>query len=259
MMLAVDIGNTTVVMGAFFGESDQPRWVRRMPTRHDFTPEQWLEGLRGLLEDDLDTPVEGSVLSSVVPPATATLLPALEELCGKAPLVLGPDTAHGIDIPYYDKKKLGNDRVADAIAVKALFPLPAAIFDMGTATTLSVLDEDGRFIGGMILPGIRLMLESLSAQAFQLPEITIAQPTSVLANDTVTGMQNGIVYGAASMIDGLAMRVEERIGRPVNTIVTGGLCRFIVPYCRRDVKFEQHLLLRGLRQLWLRYREKGLV
>ncbi|NCB62939.1 MAG: type III pantothenate kinase, partial [Clostridia bacterium] len=194
--------------------------------------------------------VDGCILSSVAPELTALIRPALEYLTGRPVLMADHKLDDGLVLVGYDRKDLGNDRVVDAVAALLRYPPPLAIFDLGTATTLSVLDGGGRFIGGMILAGMQLSANALAAQASQLPEIRLETPKALLGTDAVSCMQSGAVFGTAAQIDGLSERIEEQLGQPVTTVVTGGMSRLVRPYCRRPLQYDEHLLLKGLRYLY---------
>ena len=251
MILTVDIGNSNVVVGGFTAQNE-PVFVRRLLSRRDWDGPCWHRALEPLLLESgyLDAP-EGCVLSSVAPELTALICPSLEHLTGRPVLVVDADLDDGLILVNYERKGLGNDRVVDAVAALAQYPPPLAIFDLGTATTLSVLDAAGCLIGGMILPGIQLSVDALSARASQLPEICLIPPKALLGTDAISCMQSGAVFGAAAQIDGLSERAEAQLGQPVTTVVTGGVSRLIYPHCRRPLQYDEHLLLKGLRYLYI--------
>lgn len=254
MLLTIDIGNTTIALGGFAG--DTLGFVRRLPSDRALDVPACAQGIRtqlaleGLSPSDL----EGAVLASVVPVLTGVVCQAMEQLTGSPPLLVDRTMDTGLLIGPYDTNNLGMDRIVDCVAALARWTPPLAVFDMGTATTLSVLDADGVFQGGMILPGLRLSVEALSARAAQLPPIEFAPPQSLIGRDTVSCMCNGALYGAAGAIEGIVQRLEEELGRPLTVILTGGLGRHILPLLRRRVEYEPQLQLLGLRQLWLKHR-----
>ncbi|MBD5147275.1 MAG: type III pantothenate kinase, partial [Oscillibacter sp.] len=149
------------------------------------------------------------------------------------------------------------DLLADAVAARFKYPLPLVFFDMGTATTLSVIDREGSYIGGMIIPGLRLSVDALSAQAAQLPYIRLDDPERLLGTNTVACMQAGAIYSSAAMIDGLLDRVEEHLGGPVTAVATGGLMARVLPYCKRQIHYDENLMLEGLRLLYHKNRPSG--
>ena len=250
MILTVDIGNSNVVLGGFH-EASEPEFVDRLPSDRSWSPNQWYAALKELLVSYAGE-IEGCALSSVVPELTVHIRSALEQLTSKEALVIDSSFQDGLELVNYDRTKLGNDRVVDMLSALAHYPVPTAIFDLGTATTLSVLDEAGRFIGGMILPGIRVSVNALSAQTSQLPAISLEPPKALLGTDTVSCMRNGAIYGAAAQIDGLTERVETLLGQPVTVVLTGGLSHLILPYCKHPICYDEYLQLKGLRYLYLR-------
>jgi len=229
MLLTIDIGNTTVAVGGFLGP--ELRFVRRLPSDRNMDAAACAARMRTLLAEEGAAPqdVEGAVLSSVVPSLTQVAVQAAEALTRRPVRVLGRDLDPAL----------------------ARWRPPLAVFDMGTATTLSVVDREGVFRGGMILPGLRLSVDALSARAAQLPCITFTQPEGLLGTDTVSCMRSGALYGAAAALEGISLRLEEELG-PVTVVLTGGHGRDILPLLRRAVEYEPHLQLMGLRELWLR-------
>ena len=149
------------------------------------------------------------------------------------------------------KQIMGGIYDASAAAAEE-YPLPVIVFDFGTATTVTVVDEQRRYRGGVILPGIKLGMQALFTGTAQLPDIRIEAPAHVICTETVESLQAGAVYGAAAMTDGLVERMESELGRPCTAVVTGGLGRFVVPHCRRRLVYDEHLLLRGLGMIWRR-------
>ncbi len=250
MILTVDIGNTNVVVGGFAGE--EPSFVDRLPSSREWDGTAWREALgkllreRGLTADK----IAGSALCSVVPELTERLRSALREVTRRPVRTVDAELDVGLVLAGYDRRTLGNDRVVDAVSALARYAPPLAVFDLGTATTLSVLDREGAFLGGMILPGLGLSVEALAARASQLPPIPLEAPATLLGTDAVSCMQSGAIYGAAAQIDGLTARVEELLGQPVTAVGTGGLSGLVCPYCRRAVFRDEHLLLRGLHLIY---------
>lgn len=248
MLLTVDIGNTTVAVGGFDGES--LRFLRRLPSDRALDDPGWQAALATLLAGEQVHAAEGSVLSSVVPVLTPRVAGALTALTGKPVLTVNKDTPTGLSIPHYDTASLGMDRVVDCVAALARYAPPLAVFDMGTATTLTVINEKRELVGGMILPGLGLSLEALSAKAAQLPPVTLVPPKALMGTDTLSCMNNGALYGAAGAIEGITARLEEECG-PLTVVLTGGMAPHVLPLLRRKVSYEPHLQLLGLRTLWL--------
>lgn len=194
--------------------------------------------------------IEGGIISSVVPELKIVMGRAMEELTGKRFLVVGSGIKTGLNIKMDNPSQLGADLVADAVAALSKYQPPLVFFDMGTATTLSVIDRQGSYIGGMIIPGLRLSVDSLSARAAQLPYINLDGPEQLIGTNTISCMQAGAIYSNAAMIDGLLERVEEELGEPVTAVATGGLMAAVLPYCKRKVDYDENLMLEGLRILY---------
>ena len=245
MILTVDIGNTNICI-AGFSEEKNPVFIKNYPDNRFHSSDE----LYNALKNDIDGTFDGAVLCSVVPVLTRMVKAALEKLVLCEIVVIDSDFNDGMAISGYDRRKLGNDRIADMTAVKKLYGAPAVIFDMGTATTVSVIDAEGVFIGGMIMPGLGLSLNALSSGTALLPGINPYQPNSLLGQDTVSCINNGVIYSQASAIEGICSRVEEMLSQHVNTVITGGAAKFILPVLRRKAIYDEHLLLRGLKILY---------
>ena len=243
MLLTIDIGNTTVAVGGFQGP--ELRFVRRLPSDRNMDAAVCAARMRTLLAE------EGAVLSSVVPSLTQVAVQAAEALTRRPVRVLGRDLDPGLPTGDYDASNLGMDRLVDCVAALARWRPPLAVFDMGTATTLSVVDREGVFRGGMILAGLSLSLDALSARAAQLPPVTLSPPEGLVGTDTERCMRYGAIYGAAGAVEGIAARLEEQFG-PLTVVLTGGNGAYVRPLLRIPVVWEPMLTHLGLRELWLR-------
>lgn len=246
-LLAVDMGNTNIVVGVL-NETEVVQSIRLSTDRRK-TNFEFLIQLRQLLEvfhiDVKD--ISDGILSSVVPELTLQVSWAMEQLLGKKILTLGnPEVKTGLVIDIENPSTLGKDRIADAVGALHEYPVPLMIVDMGTATTISVISKEKKHIGGMIIPGVRTSLNSLSEHASQLPFIPIEAPNHLIGKNTVDCMKSGVLYGNASMIDGLIDRIAEQIGEEPTVVATGGLSQLITPYCKHRVIYEENLLLKGL-------------
>ncbi|MBR3595889.1 MAG: type III pantothenate kinase [Clostridia bacterium] len=244
MIYAVDIGNTNICVAGFEKEYE-PVFIKNYPDNLYHFSGELVKALR-----ELPTEPEGAVLCSVVPALAPLAKTALDEITGGNVVVIDSGFNDGLRLSGYDRHKLGNDRVADMTAVKSLYPVPAVIFDMGTATTVSVIDREGVFVGGMILPGLGLSVNALSSGTALLPGIKPYQPNSLLGQDTVSCINNGVIYSQASSIEGICARVEDEFGEKITAVVTGGAAKFILPVCKRQVIYDEHLLLKGLKILY---------
>ena len=246
MILAVDIGNTNIVVG--FLDKTNIVAQGRIGTDKRKTEMDFLINFRLMIQvygiNIKD--IEGEILSSVVPEITHEVSQALELLLKKKPFIIGHGIKTGLNIKIDNQKTLGADRVCDAVCVIEEYKTPAIIIDMGTATTLSVIDKDNNHIGGMIIPGIKTSLDSLSSHASQLPFISLEAPKHLIGKNTVECMQSGMIYGTASMIDGLIDRIKEELGEDTSVISTGGLARLIIPYSKHEITYDPNILLKGL-------------
>ncbi|NLZ69917.1 MAG: type III pantothenate kinase [Clostridiaceae bacterium] len=254
MLLAIDVGNTHVVIGLM--EDDAVLGSGRFHTDRDYTEEEYGMLIDSYLRRHKYDPeqVQGAILSSVVPQLTPVFTRAIGMVCDCLPMVIGPGIKTGLDIRIDNPAQLGSDLVVNAVAAIAKYPLPIIIFDMGTATTASVIDEQGHYRGGMIIPGLRLSVNALSARAAQLPlNIGLEAPEQVIGTNTIASMRSGALYGHAAALDGIIDRIAEELGFPVEAVTvigTGGLMQAVYPLCRREIIFEPELMLYGLAQIY---------
>lgn len=253
MILAVDVGNTNICIGVM--EGIQIRQFARMLSRRQATATEYLLQLRSLLAKAglRGQEFAGCILTSVVPQLTPLLEDTCLELCGKAPLVVSHqmDTGFGYAVPQ--PELVGRDRLVDLTAALALYGqpgVPVMTIDLGTATTISVLDEKRMFRGGLIIPGVQTSLTALTSRAAQLPPIPLDRPRQLLGETPVDCMNTGIVNGTAAMLDGLVDRIARELGRRPVCIMTGGLSKFIIPCCTNQFIYDQDLLLKGLAILY---------
>ena len=250
MILAIDIGNSNVVIGGF--ENDKIEFTARVATDARRTEEQYAVEIYQILNlhGYSAREMEGSIISSVVPQLPSVMKAALRIITGKKPLVVGPGLKTGLNIKLDNPASLGADRVADTVAAIHEYPLPLLVVDMGTATTISVINDKEEFVGGAIMPGLRLSLEALSSRASLLPHIDLIPPKSVIGRNTIDAMDSGMIYGNASMLDGMIERIQEELGQKVQVIATGGLSQKVTPYCKHQIVQDPNLLLKGLRILY---------
>lgn len=246
MLLALDCGNTHITFGCM--KNGVAETVFRIPTDRRETDFGYAAKIRDVLSLGGVDPaaLSDAAISCVVPPLTETLARAVVLLTGKEPLVVGAGVKTGLHIRINDPGTVAPDLVAAAVAAKETYPLPVIIVDMGTATTLTVVDADGKYIGGAILPGAGIALQALSEETALLPLIEIRPPKRVIAPDTVDSMKSGILYGAAGAIDGLVDRMNTELGTSATVVATGGLAPLVAPYCTHPVTVDEQLLLRGL-------------
>lgn len=250
MLLALDMGNTNITIGVFNGK--QMIFESRVATDRTKMEDQYaveLMDIFRLYHVDCHQ-FEGAIISSVVPPLDTAIRRAVKKVTGVTPLIVGPGTKTGVDIRIDNPAQLGPDLLVGAVAAVSRYGYPCIIWDLGTATTVSVVDKDGKFLGGAIMPGIGTSLESLIDKASLLPRISIEAPAHVIGPNTTECMQSGAVYGTAAMMEGMCDRIEQELGGPAAVIATGGLGREIAPHCRRSVVYDDDLLLEGLRLIY---------
>ena len=256
MILAIDIGNSNIVLGCIDGK----KIVReaRMATDLIKTSDQYCAELLSMLQflkiDPAD--IEGTIISSVVPPVLNSFRTAVIKLTGKRPLAVGPGIKTGLNILLDNPAMAGGDLIVAAVAALAEYKPPLLIIDMGTATTMTVIDSKGNFLGGSIFPGVKISAEALSGKTAQLPAISLEAPQRAIGRNTVDCMQSGIMMGTAAMLDGMIERMEEELGSRANVIATGGIARFILPMCKRKMVYDKDLLLKGLRILYENNKKK---
>lgn len=251
MILAIDIGNTNIVVGCF--DKDKVLFVERVSTDHTKTELEYAISLKNVLEiyDIKPSRVDGGIISSVVPPLTNVLKASAEKIISGNVLVVGPGIKTGLNILMDNPASLGSDLVVDAVAAIHEYPVPLIFIDMGTATTISVIDEEKRYRGGMILPGMRVSMDSLTSRTAQLPHISMEAPKKLIGRNTIDCMKSGMVYGNASCVDGMIRRIKKELERDdVTVIATGGLSKVIIPYCEENIIYDNELLLKGLRLIY---------
>lgn len=256
MLLAVDIGNTHIVLGCM----NRLEIVRtaRVATNKIKTDFEYAEDLRHFFEVfQIDTAeLDGAIVSSVVPPVTNAIARAVELVAGVKPLILGKGVKTGVNILIDDPAQTGADLVAAAAGALKLYTPPLIIIDMGTATTISVINKSGSFIGGTIAPGVALGLAALSSGTSQLPNISLEAPARVIGTNTIDSMKSGAVLGAAAMLDGMIERMEAELGESTTVIATGGVASSVAPLCKRKIEVNDDLLLTGLAAIYERNRKR---
>ena len=254
MILAVDIGNTHIVIGCIEGE--RILFVERLYTDTTKSELEYAISFKNVLEIyGIDrSGLKGGIVSSVVPPVTATLRNAAEKVTGREILVVGPGVKTGLDIRIDNPAQLGSDLAVGAVAAIEEYPCPLVIIDMGTATSFTVVNKKRQVIGGMIMPGVGAALESLTGKTSQLPKISLEPPKRFIGSNTVDCMKSGVLYGNAACVDGMISRIREELGREVQVVATGGMAKSIIPCCREKIAIDDALLLKGLRLIYERNR-----
>lgn len=256
MILAIDIGNTNIVLG-LIEDGKISSVAPRITTDLHKTEYEYAVAMENVLDFvGVDaTEAEGAIISSVVWPLTSIMAAAVKMLTGKTALVVGAGLKTGLNIAIDDPGTVGADLVVGAVGALTLAKAPLIIIDMGTATTITVVEEGNRFIGGAILPGLRLSMEALSSGTSQLPFISLDPPGKCICTNTVECMQSGAIFGSAAMLDGMIERMEAELGSKATVVATGGLSGSVTPYCRREIICEPDLLLKGLAALWEKNRK----
>ncbi|MBR7008916.1 MAG: type III pantothenate kinase [Ruminococcus sp.] len=246
MILAVDIGNTNIVIGCC--DDDRILFRERVSTSLTATDLEYAVTLRTAVEmNGLDgSQIDGAIISSVVPTITNTVKAAVEKYTKVKCKIVGPGMKTGLSIKIDNPAQLGSDLVVDAVAGTSEYEAPMIIIDMGTATTLSAIDKDKNYLGGMILPGIMVSHDSLISRTSQLPRIALEEPKKVIGTNTVDCIKGGILYGSAGAIDGICERMKQELGKNCTVVATGGLAPVVVPLCKTKIILDEDLLLKGL-------------
>lgn len=248
MILTIDAGNTNIVLGVFDG--DNLIVSGRLSTNIYETDEEYAMKLHSFLSIHNAIDIEGAIISSVVPALVGTLKKAIRLISGVNALVVGPGIKTGLSIKIDDPAQLGANLAVGAVAAKEKYPHPTIIFDLGTATTGTVLDKDGACIGGMIAAGVKSSINALSSGTAQLPQIDISAPSKIIATNTIDCMKSGAVIGTAVMLDGFIERFEEELGEKATVVVTGVMGKSISKNCRHEMFIDENLLLDGLKIIY---------
>ena len=250
MLLTIDIGNTNITLGAY--DDDILCFTARLATAQGTTSDQYAVEIKNILElHGLKADkIEDCIISSVVPSVGGAVCNAVSLLCDIVPLELGPGVKTGLNIKIDNPAQLGADLVAGAVGAISEYTLPCVVIDMGTSSTISVIDGNGAYLGGVISAGVRLTLKALTENTAQLPSIDINAPKSVIGSNTVDCMKSGLIYGTAAMLDGLLNRITQELGKKPTIVATGGLSKDIIVHCEHDIIYNANLLLDGLREIY---------
>ena len=244
MLLAIDAGNTETVYGLYDGQELADHY-RASTDRRRTADELWVL-VDGLLElDDVD----GICLASSVP-ALVREYEAFADRAETRILVVGPGVSTGIAIRYEDPRELGPDRIANAVAARERYGAPCIVVDFGTSTNFDVVSPEGEYVGGVLAPGIEVSMDALFARAARLVKVDYAAPASVIGKTTVGGLQSGLVYGFAGLVDGINRRLAEELGDEAQFLASGGLAETIAPLCETIDEVDELLTLRGLRLIY---------
>ena len=250
MILAIDIGNSNIVIGGV--EGDEIVFEARLRTEATKTSDQYCVDLKILLDvyEVSRESIEGVIVASVVPQVLNSMQTAVKKLTGKNCLVVGPGLKTGLNILIENPSQTGADLVVGSVAALRAHKPPMIVVDMGTATTMVVLDKNGALIGGCICPGVKISMDALTERTALLPGLQLDQPKKAIGRNTIDCMRSGIMMGAACMLDGMVQRMEEELGAKTTVVVTGGIGKFVVPICRTPMIYDKDLLLKGLAALY---------
>lgn len=252
MILCTDVGNTNIKFGLYEGDKQIVRL--RFSTDSKKTDDELAVELFTIFKiNNVDIKkIEGSIISSVVPAVTEPLVKAIKTVTGNDSLVLGPGVKSGLDLRIDNPSTLGSDIVAMCVAVKELYSCPAVIIGLGTATTIVYLNEKKCYCGGAISPGIGISLDALTNHGALLPSIDLKAPKKVISTNTEDCIRSGMIFGAASMLDGMIDRYNEEAGVSSTVIATGGLASTVIGNCKHDITVNDDLVLEGLRFIYFK-------
>ena len=251
MIITVDIGNTNIVIGGF--EGDKLSFKSRLSTDSKKTEDEYAVIIKTAISMyDIDISyIKGAVISSVVPPLTGIVTTAVRKVLNLEPMIVSSDMKMDIALSKFKYPKgIGADLIVGAQAAFKEYTTPCIVINMGTATTVTVVDSDGEFLGGSIMPGMKQSANSLASSTAILPEIDLDKPGRVISRDTVQCMRSGIVYGIAGGIDTIIEKAEQELGKKCNVVACGGMARFAIPYCKRSIVIDEKLLMKGLMRLY---------
>ncbi len=250
MILAIDIGNSNIVLGCV--QEGNILFEARLRTDTTKTSDQYCVDIKSILDvyEVKARDMEGAIIASVVPQVLNSIQTAIKKLTGKTALVVGPGLKTGLNILLENPGQMGADLVvADVAALREHKP-PIIVIDMGTATTMSVLDKNGAHIGGCIIPGVKISMDALTDKTALLPGLQLDQPKRAIGRNTIDAMRSGIMMGTACMLDGMVERMEQELGCKAAVVVTGGIAKFIVPMCRTPMIYDKDLIIKGLAALY---------
>jgi len=250
MILAVDIGNSHIVFGGF--EEDELVFTARISTDTTATEDEYASKIISIMSvhNISKDQVEGAIISSVVPPITSIMKKAISFIADVKVIVVGPGVKTGINLHCDVPSTVGADIICSCVATHNLYGSPALIVDMGTATKMILVSDQGAFEGVSIIPGVMIGLNALSSGTAQLPQVNLENPGRVIAKNTVDCMKSGVIYGNASMIDGMIDKVYEEYGKEIPVYATGGLAPTIVKYCSKEITLNSELVLLGLNLIY---------
>ena len=250
MILTVDVGNSNIVLGGV--RDEEIVFEARLRTDATKTSDEYCIDLKMILEvyHVNAEEIEGSIIASVVPQVLNSMKTAIKKLTGKPSLVVGPGLKTGLNIAIENPSQTGADLVVGCVAALREHKAPMIIIDMGTATTMIVLDQNSAMVGGCIMPGVKISMDALTDRTALLPGLQLDQPKRAIGRNTIDCMRSGLMMGTACMIDGMIDRMEEELGYKTTVIATGGIAKFVLPMCRHEIVYDKDLLVKGLAALY---------
>ncbi|MCQ2509950.1 MAG: type III pantothenate kinase [Lachnospiraceae bacterium] len=250
MIIAIDVGNTNIVVGCI--DDQGIIFEERLSANRHRTEMEYAISLKSIfdLHGLSREKIEGGIIASVAPELTDVLRGALQKFSIENVKVVGPGVKTGMNIVIDNPGQLGSDLLVDAVAAAAEYPLPSIIVDLGTATTLCVVNKKKQYIGGVVLPGVRTGLDSLVNKTSLLPQISLDAPKHVIGKNTIEAMKSGVIFGNASAIDNMIKRIEKELGQKCFVVATGAMANTIIPYCEHKIPIDKDLLLKGLKIIY---------
>ena len=257
MILTIDVGNSNIVIGCV--REEEILFEARIRTDATKTSDEYCVDIKNILDiyGVQREAIEGGIIASVVPQVLNSLQTAVKKLTGKTCLVVGPGLKTGLNIRLENPSQTGADLVVGCVAALREHKPPMIIVDMGTATTMVVLDKDGALIGGCICPGVKISMDALTERTALLPGLQLDQPKKAIGRNTIDCMRSGIMMGTACMLDGMVERMEQELGYKTTVLATGGIARFVLPMCKTPVQYDKDLLIKGLAILYRENTKKG--
>ena len=250
MILTIDIGTSNIVLGGV--DAENIVFEARLRTDATKTSDEYCIDLKMILDvyNVSASCIEGAIIASVVPQVLNSMQTAVKKLTGKESLVVGSGLKTGLNIKIENPAQTGADLVVGSVAALREHKPPLIVIDMGTATTMIVLDETGALIGGCICPGVKISLDALTERTALLPGLQLDQPRKAIGRNTIDCMRSGIMMGNACMLDGMIERMEAELGQKTTVVITGGIAKFIAPMCKTEMVYDKDLLLKGLAMLY---------
>ena len=257
MILTIDVGNSNIVIGCV--RDEEIVFEARIRTDATKTSDEYSVDIKNILDiyGVSREAIEGGIIASVVPQVLNSLQTAVKKLTGKTCLVVGPGLKTGLNIRLENPSQTGADLVVGCVAALREHKPPMIIVDMGTATTMVVLDKDGALIGGCICPGVKISMDALTERTALLPGLQLDQPKKAIGRNTIDCMRSGIMMGTACMLDGMVERMEQELGYKTTVLATGGIARFVLPMCKTPVVYDKDLLIKGLAILYKENTKRG--